>query len=99
MQKKTTRKNTKRPMQWLAAFAFIVWAPSITSMHIGAAPSTQRGIYTVSRGESLWTVAARVAGRDTDINTLVDRIAAINQLHGAELQPGQHIRLPSQVAE
>ncbi len=51
--------------------------------------------YTVGRGESLWSIANRYVSRDGDVSVLVDRIVAENRLNSANVQPGQHIRIPA----
>jgi nucleoid-associated protein YgaU len=47
----------------------------------------------VERGDTLWSVAASVAG-DRDVRTVVDEIQQLNRLDDTELQPGQVLRLP-----
>ena len=48
---------------------------------------------TVHPGDTLWSIAA-AHGPGGDVQELIDRITAINHLHGATLQPGQHLRIP-----
>jgi hypothetical protein len=49
------------------------------------------GIVVVRAGDTLWSIASRVAPGD-DPRPLVDRLSATR--HGAPLQPGERIRLP-----
>jgi hypothetical protein len=46
---------------------------------------------SVQQGDSLWSIAARVAP-NTDPRVEVQRLEKLNKLTGADLQPGQLIR-------
>jgi hypothetical protein len=48
---------------------------------------------TVAPGDTLWSLAKRVGG-GTDLRTLVDEIASVNSLSGANVEAGQRIRIP-----
>jgi nucleoid-associated protein YgaU len=47
----------------------------------------------VEPGDTLWSVAASVAG-DRDVRAVVDDIQQLNRLDNTELRPGQVLRLP-----
>jgi nucleoid-associated protein YgaU len=47
----------------------------------------------VRSGDTLWSIAASVAG-DDDVRVVVDRIEQLNGLHGAAVRPGQLLLLP-----
>lgn len=48
---------------------------------------------TVQSGESLWSVAARIAP-DNDTRVIVQQIRRLNDLDGSQLQVGQLLLLP-----
>ena len=50
--------------------------------------------YTVRSGDTVWSIAERVAGRGEDPRPLVDAIVEENQL-GSGLVPGQILSIPS----
>jgi nucleoid-associated protein YgaU len=47
----------------------------------------------VEPGDTLWSIAGSVAGSD-DVRPVIDRIQELNGLTGADLVPGQVLRLP-----
>ena len=49
---------------------------------------------TVQPGESLWSVAQRIAP-DNDPRDVVAQIRRLNDLQGSQLQVGQHLLLPT----
>jgi nucleoid-associated protein YgaU len=49
--------------------------------------------YVVHGGDTLWGIAARLAGPTGDPRPVVDAIASLNGTHGA-LYPGQILRIP-----
>ena len=73
----------------IAVLALIAWAVVARASH--GAGAEQR--YTVKRGDTLWTIAARhYAGDPRDA---VYRIGRRNHLAGSLLVPGQRLVLPS----
>ena len=65
------------------------------SVSEAAAPTAQPAehVVTVERGDSLWTLARRVAP-DNDPRDVVAQIRDLNDLSGAVLVPGQQLVLP-----
>jgi nucleoid-associated protein YgaU len=49
---------------------------------------------TVNYGDTLWTIAGRVAPEDPRNETIL-RIGELNDLYGSELQPGQVLYVPT----
>ena len=47
----------------------------------------------VERGDTLWSIARSVAG-DRDVREVIDGIQVLNGLDGADISPGQVLRLP-----
>jgi nucleoid-associated protein YgaU len=52
--------------------------------------------YVVHRGDTLWGIAAGLAGPTGDPRPVVDAIASLNETHGA-LYPGQILRVPRSI--
>ncbi|MGY1738160.1 LysM peptidoglycan-binding domain-containing protein [Geodermatophilus sp. SYSU D00684] len=48
----------------------------------------------VESGDTVWSIAAEVAGADQDVRAVVDAIEALNDLEGAVVVPGQVLRVP-----
>ncbi len=65
------------------------------SVSEAAAPTARpvEHVVTVEQGDSLWTLARRVAP-DNDPRDVVAQIRDLNDLSGAELVPGQQLVLP-----
>ena len=57
----------------------------------GRAPAVRT--YVVRAGDTLWSIAARVAGPGADPRPVVDELERENRL-GAAIVPGEVIRLP-----
>jgi predicted Zn-dependent protease len=77
----------------LAALSLMVALPTLSGMRLYAATTQRYTTITVAPGDTLWSIAAANAGSG-DIQESIDRITAVNHLHGATLQPGQHLRIP-----
>ncbi|MGK5111654.1 LysM peptidoglycan-binding domain-containing protein [Geodermatophilus sp. CPCC 205506] len=48
----------------------------------------------VQAGDTVWSIAAEVAGPEQDVRAVVDAIEALNDLDRAVVVPGQALRLP-----
>ena len=49
--------------------------------------------YVVRRGDTLWTIASRIAGPQADPRPVVDQLQQANHVSGA-IVPGETLRLP-----
>ena len=58
-----------------------------------AEPAVQQQRVTVQQGDSLWSLARRIAP-DNDPRDVVARIRDLNELETSHLQPGQQLVLP-----
>lgn len=52
--------------------------------------------YTVAPGETLWGIAARVAGPNEDVRDVVIQLKDLNRMGSADLRAGEQILLPAQ---
>jgi Tfp pilus assembly protein FimV len=64
----------------------------VTSTALGD-PSAPGREVVVQQGETLWSIAERVAP-DADPRATVDELMAVNGLASPSLEAGQHLRLP-----
>ncbi len=74
----------------VATFAFSAGAGSTDSM---AATPESFVTVVVGPGESLWSLAGRMAG-DGDARSLIEEIMVVNSLATPDLQAGQSLRIP-----
>ena len=74
----------------VATFAFSAGAGSTDSM---AATPDSFVTVVVGPGESLWSLAGRMAG-DGDARSLIEEIMAVNSLATPDVQAGQTLRIP-----
>ena len=74
----------------VATFAFSAGAGSADSM--AATPDSYVTV-VVGPGESLWSLAGRMAG-DGDARSLIEEIMAVNSLATPDVQAGQSLRIP-----
>jgi hypothetical protein len=76
-------------------FIFIaVWA-GVRVAHAGTDASVYTGHqYVVSGGDTLWSIAAREYGGDTDLRRLVYEIRKANSLKTSAVRPGERLTLP-----
>ena len=81
------------PVIALAALSLMVALPTLSSMRLYAATAARFQTVTVHSGDTLWSIAAAHTG-DGDVQEAIDRISAVNHLRGANLQPGQRLRIP-----
>jgi predicted Zn-dependent protease len=82
------------PLIVFAAFSFMAWLPLVTTIHVEAAMPEPTRIVTVEPGDTVWSIAARHASAEVDINALTERIVTANHLVNASLSPGQRLRIP-----
>ncbi len=74
----------------VATFAFSAGAGSTDSM--AATPDSYVTV-VVGPGESLWSLAGRMAGAG-DARSLIEEIMAVNSLATPDVQAGQSLRIP-----
>jgi len=74
----------------VATFAFSAGAGSTDSM---AATPDSFVTVVVGPGESLWSLAGRMAG-DGDARSLIEEIMIVNSLATPDIQAGQSLRIP-----
>ena len=74
----------------VATFAFSAGAGSTDSM--AATPDSYVTV-VVGPGESLWSLAGRMAG-DGDARSLIEEIMVVNSLETPDVQAGQSLRIP-----
>ena len=67
-------------------------ATAVTSHHAPAAP---RRVYVVRPGDTIWTIAQRIAGPGTDPRPTVDRLTSLNHVSDAQITPGERLVLPA----
>jgi LysM repeat protein len=60
----------------------------------GVSPPVSHGTVVVQPGDTLWSIASRIAP-NADPRVLVQRIIDLNALRTAVLQPGEELALPS----
>jgi nucleoid-associated protein YgaU len=73
-----------------------VWAPAAVGA-LGADPATERvarSSYVVREGDTLWSIAERVAP-GTDLRPVVDALAAVNGVDAGSIVPGQLLVIPA----
>jgi len=96
---RTTRRNathlTRRGRFVVVLLATFLVAVAFGAGRASATPSRSAGLPTVvvQRGDTLWSIAARIAG-DDDIRETVERINALNGVTAQAIEPGQRLILP-----
>ena len=71
-----------------------VWA-GVRVAHAGEDASVYTGHqYVVQAGDTLWDIAAREYGANSDLRQAVSRIREANSLKDVAVQPGEHVTLP-----
>ena len=71
-----------------AVLVAVAWASAPSAAGGASGAGTAPAIVSVQQGDSLWTIAARVAPQ-TDPRVEVERLQQLNHLGGVVLQPGQ----------
>ena len=62
----------------------------------GSAEAVQLDTYTVSSGETLWSIAANLTPQGRDVRDTMAAIQEVNAMDGAQLKAGEQILLPQQ---
>lgn len=104
----TTSKNTTqhvrlttrgRTLVLLALVALLFGTFSFGRANSQAAPAVEAPVVpavqqtVIQPGESLWTVARRIAP-DNDPRAVIAQIRQLNDMAGSQVQAGQHLLLP-----
>lgn len=87
------KRFTLMPVIALAALSLTIALPTLSSVRLYAATADRFATVTVHPGDTLWSIASARSGGG-DVQETIDRISAVNHLHGATLQPGQRLRIP-----
>lgn len=61
---------------------------------VAGAATAARHVYVVRPGDTLWGIAARIAGPHGDPRPVVDRLAAANHVHDGVISPGERLVVP-----
>ncbi|GAA5025403.1 LysM peptidoglycan-binding domain-containing protein [Microbacterium fluvii] len=75
--------------------AAVIGGGSALASHSAGAPADAFSSITVAAGDSLWSIAERVAP-DADPRDVIDDIVRLNALHGAGLTAGQSLAIPAE---
>ncbi len=87
------KRFTLMPIIALASLSLMLALPMLSgTLHAAGVEHFTNVI--VQPGDSLWSIAARHAGADGDVQAAIDRISEVNHLSAAALQPGEHLRIP-----
>ena len=77
--------------------AAIVAGLAVPAGRLGSPPSFRPAAvrsYVVRAGDTVWSIAARIVGRERDPRPLVDAIVRSNRLDPGTLKPGQTLVVP-----
>jgi Tfp pilus assembly protein FimV len=85
---------TLMPLIALAALSLMVALPTLSNTRLYAASAARYASVKVQPGDTLWSIASAHTGDSADVQDTIDRITAVNHLHGVTLQPGQRLRIP-----
>lgn len=88
------KKFTLMPLIALGGLSLAVTVPVLSAVTIHAAAPVRYATVIVQPGDNVWSLAARRAATDADIQSVVDNILAVNHIGSAGLTPGQRIRIP-----
>jgi len=91
---RTRKRLTLMPVIALAGLSLMVALPALSSTQLYAAGTQHFANVTVQPGDTLWSIASAHTADSSDVQESIDRITAVNHLHSATLQPGQHLRIP-----
>jgi LysM repeat protein len=88
------KKFTLMPLVALGVLSVAVTVPALSSTTLHAGSVVRYAAVTVQPGDSLWALAEKQTPAGGDVQAVVDQIIATNHLAGANLTPGQHLRIP-----
>lgn len=87
-------KFSLMPAISLIALSLMAALPSLAGMHAYAAAPERFSTVTVRQGDTLWGLAATRTPAGGNVTEMIDRIVAVNNLHGGSLSRGQRLRIP-----
>jgi LysM repeat protein len=88
------RRFTLMPIITLAALSLMVTVPALSGMHLYAATPQHYATVVVRPGDTLWSIASAHTGSSNDVQDTIDQISEVNHLSGANIAPGQRLRVP-----
>lgn len=86
---------TLMPIITLAALSLMVTVPALSSMHLYAATPQHYATVVVHPGDTLWSIASAHTASSSDVQDTIDQISEVNHLRGANIAPGQRLRVPN----
>lgn len=89
-----TRRGRRAVLGLAVAVSVAVGLSAQSAQAGGPAGATAVTAHTVAAGETLWEIAASVAGPGQDVRDVVDAIAELNGIVGGGLQAGQQVLVP-----
>ncbi len=93
---RTRLRLTERGRRMLAFLAALPAAVALATRE-GGAPVGLFETVTVQSGDSLWSIATRIAP-GADPRDVVDAIGRLNALDGGMITPGQELAIPAEYA-
>jgi LysM repeat protein len=94
MRGPSRKRFTLMPLIAIAGLSLVVTLPALSATQLHAAKPVTYTTVTVKSGDSLWNLADDRTAPGGDIQATVDAIIAVNHLTGAEIAPGEHLRIP-----
>ena len=88
------KRMTLTPALAMAALGALIAVPALSSSRLYAAGPERFTTVAVQRGDNLWSIAERYTPDGGNVQTTIDQIAATNHLTGANVQPGDHLKIP-----
>jgi len=76
----------------VSGLGFLAGHATAVTSHPAAA---HHRVYVVRPGDTLWSIALRVAGPGADPRPVVDRLTSLNHVRDAAITPGERLVLPA----
>jgi len=77
----------------LSGLGFLAGHATAGPSHRAAAPRER--VYVVRPGDTLWGIALRIGGADSDPRPLVAELASMNHVADGAIVPGERLVLPA----
>ena len=94
MSRTRVRRRRLTALCAAAGLAAVLSGPVANAVGVSAAPARASRTYVVRAGDTLWSIATRLAP-STDPRVVVDAIATANGVDPGALVPGQQLSIPS----